>query len=473
MLGHVAIVCEHLPTLPADPGRSNTDPWTVCRIIDSTAAILECSDTTLSADDLRVAREQLWRALAVTLPDTLSAQNYSNDSDYPVCIGELVVLATLRITALLRPHAAVDAIRVESIAWSANCARPVLSASMRDVIDALQITRTAFSEQLYNADLVGLVELLEFVCARLVHETGTRGIFDLDDIYCRPVPGATDEWMATPTFLQIVWPTLLGFQRRLIEARCLLGDNNDAPPRDADAAARMREWLTRQSERTSFRDVAPSLKRLVMKLHVRPGDRELYRLQFPTVTATDAGIVAKSVGEAYMAGINAHMHAIPATVIRREIHLGERDTLEFAICAHDFFDMLSRSSPGCEWALYFGRFEVEMDVDEVQRMSSMQPYLVYMFNGWQLAYDGCVYWYNSFIDALVAWLRLLDEAISIDNMIAAGGAHPDVIEHAKARTPAFAAAARADFYREIVRYVVQGLEPRPRPMAGAGAAFFV
>ena len=32
----------------------------------------------------------------------------------------------------------------------------------------------------------------------------------------------------------------------------------------------MREWLTRQSERTSFRDVAPSLKRLVMKLHVRP-----------------------------------------------------------------------------------------------------------------------------------------------------------------------------------------------------------
>lgn len=440
MLDDVACVCEQLAALPLDPGRAGADPWPVVQLVNSAGALVQLDAADATPDELRTAREQLWRALIVAPSDMLSAQNFVADCEHPVCVGELVVLATLRMTALLRPAANVDACCVTELPWTADRTRPVLASSMGEIIDALQTTRTAFVERQYSDALVELVELLEFACARLLFETGTRGIFDLDDAYCRPAPGGADEWIATPAFLQLVWPTLLGFQRALLEARCLLGANDDTPARDADAAARLRRWLVRRSEQTVYRDPAPSLKRLVVRLHMRPGDRELYRLQHPTVTTSDAGIVAASVGDTRMSDINRRVHLTPSACIREHVDRTP-ETLEFGICAHDFIDMLTRGSPGCEWAQHYGRFAVEMNVDEVQRMSSMHPFLVHMFNGWQLAYAGCVRWYNSFVDAFVAWLRILDT------------------DGAASASTVFAAAARGDIYAELRRYVLRGLEP--------------
>lgn len=441
MLDDVACVCEQLAALPSDPSRAGTDPWPVVQLVNSAGALVQTTAVDATIDELRAAREQLWRALSVASSDMLSAQNFIADSDHPVCVGELVVLATLRMTELLRPSANVDACCVTEIPWTADLTRPVLASSMGEIIDALQTTRTAFVERPYSDALVELVELLEFACARMLFSTGTRGIFDLDDNYCRPAAGATaDEWMVTPAFLQLVWPTLLGFQRCLLEARCLLGTNDDAPVRDEEAAARMRRWLVRRSEQTVYRDPAPSLKRLVVRLHMRPGDRELYRLQHPTVTTSDAGIVAASVGDTRMSDINRRVHLTPSACIREHVNRTP-ETLELGICAHDFIDMLTRGSPGCEWAQHYARFSLEMDANEVQRMSSMHPFLVYMFNGWQLAYAGCVRWYNSFVDAFVAWLRILDT------------------DGAASQSTVFAAAARADIYNELRRYVLRGLEP--------------
>lgn len=454
MLDDVACLCEQLRTMPADPGRSGVDPWPVMQLTTAAGAIIQADDNAASADELRAAREQLWRALVVAPSDMLSAQNFLADSEYPVSIGELATLAVLRVTALLRPAANVDECCVTELPWTADRTRPVLASSMGEIIDALQTTRTAFVERTYSDALVELVELLEFACARMLFETGTRGIFDLDDDYCRPVPGTVDEWIAKPAFLQLVWPTLLGFQRCLIEARCLLGENVDDPPRDPDAAARLRRWLVRRSEQTVYRDPAPSLKRLMVRLHMRPGDRELYRLQHPTVTTSDAGIVASSVGDARMADINRRVHLTPSGCIREQVDRVP-ETLEFGLCAHDFIDMLTRGSPGCEWARHYGRVAVEMDVDEVQRMSNMQPFVVYLFNGWQLAYAGRVLWYNSFVDAFVAWLRVLDAA------------EPSAV------SPVFAAAARSEIYAEMVRYVLRGLEPTTAADVQAAPMFFV
>ena len=427
-------LCACLPELPADPVRAGIDPWLVVRTVDAATVIIELTESDV---DWGTAREQLWRALVISNASALSAQYYARDCEHPMCVGELAVLALLRIVWLARD--AVDA----------------PNRSMCELIDALQLTRTAFIERTFSDELVGHVELLEHNAARMLFETGTRGTFDLDGGLCRPAPRGVDEWMATPAFLQMVWPTLLGFQRSLLEARCLLPNNDDDPPRDPAAAARLRQWLLRRSEQTVYRDAAPSLKRLLIRLHMRPGDRELYRLQHPMVTASDAGIVAASLGDTRMASINTRMYLSPSSCIRDQLMAPPPETVELGLCVHDFLDMLTQGSPGCEWSRNYGRIDVEMDADEVQRLSSAHPFVVRLFNAWQLVYDNHVYWYNSIIDALVAWLRVL-MAIGPNSL-----------------SPTFRAAAAAPLFCELVDFVVAGREPARAPEAVGGVPSFI
>jgi hypothetical protein len=430
-------LCACLPELPADPVRAGIDPWLVARAVDAATTIIEATESDV---DPGTAREQLWRALVISNAAGLSAQYYARDCEHAMCVGELAVLALLRTVWLARDTLAVLA----------------PNRSMSELIDALQLMRTAFIERPFGDELVGQVELLEHGAARMLFETGTRGTFDLDDKLCRPTPRGVDEWMAAPAFLQMVWPTLLGFQRCLLEARCLLAVNEDAPERDPAAAARLRQWLLRRSEQTVYRDAAPSLKRLLIRLHMRPGDRELYRLQHPMVTASDAGIVADSLGDTRMSTINTRMYLSPSSCIRDQLMTPGPETAELGLCVHDFLDMLTQGSAGCEWARNYGRIDVEMNADEVQRLSCTHPFVVRLFNAWQLVYDGHVYWYNSIIDSIVAWLRVL----------AAVGHH--------SLSPTFRAAAAAPLFAELVEFVVDGREPaRPADVLGGAPSFIV
>jgi len=222
--------------------------------------------------------------------------------------------------------------------------------------------------------------------------------------------------------------------------------------RNEAASARLRTWLVRRAEETAYADASPSLKRIV-PLFTRPGDRELFRLEHPTVTTSDTGIVNASVGDVRMADFNRRMYRSPSVSIREQT--GTNENIDFGLCVHDFLDMITRASPGCEWARYFGRIDNDMNADEVQRMSVEYPFVIYMFNGWQLAYRGCVYWYNSIVDAFTRWLHIL----AVD-----GRDSPAV---------PFAAAFRASIYAELMRFVVHAQEPVVAAGVVRGAPAFI
>lgn len=451
--------------LPLEPGRPNTDPSAVRRFIDMAAVLITAPLPTPAIEgdaELSVAREQLWRALVLVPSDTLSAQNMHSGHSGPnhaVCLGELGVLSVLRLSWLLARHQPAFAEhRVRAIRWTGDTERPVLASSMGELVDALQTTRTAFIEHHYSAELVGLVELLEMTAARLLFETGTRGLFDMGSTLCRPAPRSDGEWMATPAFLQMVWPTLLGFQRCLLEARCLMPTNVDDPPRDAAASARMRQWLLCRADEISYSDAAPTLKRLLVRCFLRPGDRELYRLQNPVITASDTAIVAASVGTTRMADINRRVHLSPSACIRAQLATGAAESVELGLCIYDLLDMLTRGMPGCEWAQHYARIDIEMhneDIDELQRCSDVCPFVVRLFNGWQAVHDGAVHWFNSSVDAIVFWLRVL---------VTDGPASP---------SPMFRAAAVAPFYREMADYVLEGVRPAAATAAAVVPSFIV
>lgn len=459
-------LCQCAGDLPLEPGRPNGDPSAVCCFVDMATIIIEAALPTPAIEgdgdierELADARAQLWRALIQLPSETLSAQYVSaapTGSTHGVCLGELGALAALRMVWLLARHQpALATHTVTAIQWTGDTSRPVLASSMGEIADALQTTRTAFIEQPYSDELVGLVELLEMAAARLLFESGTRGLFDLDDTLCRPVPRADGEWIATPAFLQMVWPTLLGFQRFLGEARCLMPKNIDQPLRHPEAAARLRQWLRCRADEVVYSDASPTLKRLLMRCHLRPGDRELYRLQHPMTTASDLAIVAASMGNTRMADINGRMHLSPSACIRRDLYEAV-ETTELGLCIYDLLDMLTRGSPGCEWALHYARIDVDMAVDaveHVQRCSDVCPFVVRLFNGWQLVYAGAVHWFNSSIDAIVAWLRVL----------AADGA--------ASALPTVRAAAASSFYRELMADVFES-GPRRAPPAATGALAF-
>lgn len=454
MLAHVEAFVERLPDVPIDPSRIGVDPDAIIVTANAAVAIIMAPPDEEIASDLVLGHDQMWRAIAVAPSDMLSAQSYHTGSTHPICLGEIFVLAAMRLAHnLLQTLPAEQAMTklITTLPW-VDATRPILSLTMRELLGVLQTTRTAFVEHTYSDALADLVDLLEYACARMLFETGLEGTFNLNETYCRPLHGSIGEKLATATFLRVAWATMTGFRRRLLESRCLLGENDDTPMRNEAASARLRTWLVRRAEQTAYADASPSLRRIV-PLFMRPGDRELFRLEHPTVTTSDAGIVNASIGDVRMADFNRRMYRSPSTCIREQT--GANENIDFGLCVHDFLDMITRASPGCEWARFFGRFDADMNVTEVQRLSIEYPFVVYVFNGWQLAYRGCVYWYNSIVDAIVRWLHIL------------------AVDGPECPAVPFAAASRASVYAELLRFVVHGQEPIVASEAMRGAPAFL
>jgi hypothetical protein len=416
-----ARACAALYDMPADPGTAHQDPWPMTRFIAAVGELIDAGpDDDGSAPD---ARSALWTALAQVASNTLSAQNVPADSDRPVCVGELGALAALRMT------------------WLRLVPLPPLAMSA--LVRRLQVLRTAFMEEAYTPALLDTVEELECAVARMLYESGTRTLFDLDPPLCRRVRADDDtEWTAGAEFVRLAWPPLVGFHRRLLHTRCLLPENDDAPVVDEAACARLRLWLLRRAEQTVYRDPSPSLLRLLVRAHMRPGDRELYRLQHPAVTTSDAGIVAASLGDTRMSDINRRAGLSPSACIRAQLPAAPpTESLELGLCIHDFLGMVTQGIPGGAWAEYYSQTELELDADRMQRLTIDYPMVVQVFNHWQLADNGVLSWYNCAVAAIAEWLRCLDMR----------GEH--------SLSPEWRAAYHAPLYRSLIAYVVHGREP--------------
>jgi hypothetical protein len=461
-----------IDALPHDPGARDEDPSYAREVIEA-ADVLLAADADVEWTELSAARTRLWEALTLVAPSTLAALHYRVTSaehtggvENVVCFGELVFLAVLRVTWLQVHTRAPSATRVAdlralppSIVSSAlYLDRAVEEFSLSELMATLQTMRTAFVEIAYTDDLLVLVELVEITAARMIFETASSDVFDLEPPlvrHCGAEP-IDDEFCITTETIRMIWPSLIGFHRRIIETRCFLEENVDAPPCDPARVRRLREWFHERAAGDACREPSHTLRRVFVSMHLGPGDRELHRLQYPQVTTSDAGIVSRTLGDARMSDVNKRSGFSPAVCIRDQLVLDAPtnvpESLELGVCMYDVMESWTQGTPGCPWALHYARVEVLMDPDEVQRISVDYPLVVQLFNAWQLVFQRRVYWHNNAAAAIVHWLELLDESRR-------GGW--------RSESPAYRAAVASPVYGDLVRRV---LFPPPPPRAPIVAA---
>jgi len=420
----ISTFCGALAELPRDPSDTQQDPCHLEMLVSACSYVLGMNPWDTTIDDLRKGRDEAWTALGMVASETLSAQNYApiGKQAAPVCLGTLCFMSVMRITwliAMQQDRGHEDTTSLAQLLFCArhrlSCAdpdRPLLTYSMSELVACVQALRNAFIQLPFHAELNTLIDLCEVVCARMLFETGTCQVFDIADNSLRTAHG-DNEYSATNEFICMMWPSFVGFRRRLLVRR-LFPTNVDQPAVDRDAMSRLCAWLQAKSNEIVYQNASPSLKRVFVRMHMRPGDREISQMQRPGVTLSDAGVVADTLAESRMAQINPRVNLSPTECIR--LHLGEwsydgpPEPLELGICIHDFMDMITQDAPGCGWSAYYSRLELCVEMDEVQRMTLDRPMVVQLFSHWQVVYANRVYWFNSIVASITFWLFLMEGA---------------------------------------------------------------
>lgn len=409
-----------LPLLPVEVAQRNVDPAHAVAVLHACAELLTAPLPHDDAEQLREARATLWRALAFVRAEVLAAEHYlRRGSDAPVVLGSACFLATMRVSAALadglQPQLAARRVR-DLAECTRAAAAPVALAdralnafSCGEVTRALQVLRPVFAECVFSVDLVEYVEALEFRAAQLLTHTGNEAAFDDDTTRLLVAPG---EFRAAPLLATLLWPCLVSMHHALIFARCAFEHNIDAPALDEAAAQRVRAELLALNEEHPCRERAPTLQRDFVAMFVQPGDRALHLLRNPGTTTSDVGLAGATLGDARMADVNRRSQLSPYECLRTQLAAAPRhESLELGLCLHDFLNALTVGVPGAEWERYYSRPKSALaaNVEDVQQSAMEAPTLVQLFNHWQLAYRGRVFWYNSYVHSLVAWLLLLRE----------------------------------------------------------------
>lgn len=462
----VAAFCDALARIPREINDAYRDPVMVQTLVKSARDMVEMEVhqcTTL--EELRDWRRQAWDALAIVPSETLSAQNYAPHARKtpPVCLGTVCFLAVMRLTWLR--GVAFDGVDnttslddlpfcVRHRLSCADPARPVADYSMSELIACVQALRTGFTQLPFHTDIVALVELCEMVCARMIFETGTSAVFDLHtDGVCFQC--ADDEYMATGEFHRMMWPSFIGFQRRLLVRR-VLPENVDDPPVDHDAMRRLCDWVDQKSREVVYNDASPSLKRFYVRMHLRPGDREIHQMQKPGVTTSEAGVVADTLADTRMAQINPRTNLSPSAGISEHLprwsYANQPEPMELGFCLYDFFEMVTQGMPGCSWNKHYARPELALEMEEVQRATRDRPMVVQLFTHWQVVFANRIYWFNSAVASITFWLHLM------------AGAQDGTWT---SQSGEFNAARNATIYQELVDVVIrnkryQGTAALPR-----------
>ena len=447
------LFCAALEEVPRDPSDLHNDPSPLVLLVEAATALVDLppDDWNHNDEELRACRIRVWTALAMVDSETLSAQNYAPHAKQSpaVCLGELCFMAALRLT-WLHTTQRLDQGSIATLPFCArhrlSCAdasRPIIDYSVSELIACVQAMRTGFTQLPFHSNLVELVELCEMTCARLVFETGTRDIFDLPLAPIGPCcEVASGEYATTGEFYSMMWPSFVGFHRRLLVRR-LLPTNVDNPPVDHEAMRRLCDWIQRKSKEVVYQDASPSLKRYYVRMHLRPGDREIHQMQRPGVTTSEPGVVSETLADARMAQINPRTNMSPADCIAKMLpewsYHAQPEPMELGFCLYDFLEMVTQGSPGCSWNAYYARPELAVSADEVQRLTRERPMVVQLFSHWQVVYANKVYWFNSAVASITFWLFLMARVQS-------GDAHTESAE--------FHTAAQNSLYRELVDVVV-------------------
>ena len=299
--------------------------------------------------------------------------------------------------------------------------KPVLSFSTYELITSLRMVCDAMIVGEYSDELLYFVKLLEFRASELIYTNGGAEIFDAVD-YLRKLPGGG--FCCNQKFVILVWATIFDIRNYLIMARGLLGkDNNvDAPvvsPGEEFDYASMNAIvpvIRHACSITQAMEPSASILQCLVKLNLRPGDAILYALDNPGASKSEDGIVADMLGDAQFAPIARRLGITAVTGITEVLNNANPDfseePLTFGLCMFDFLDMRTQNTAASRWGwLYSYRsVDVRAGPEAVRQRCREVPLVCQVGTGgrWQLVYIDRVYWFNSFMFAYLAWLKLLN-----------------------------------------------------------------
>ena len=430
------------------------------------------------AADIAPLRLELWQELARATTAFLCQYEYDDDgeADDRFCFGELVFRALCRLDVEVIVSGQLDmTVCAQDIAFCRDYALcvesarhlPLIQYSPAQLVDAVDVLRNAFCSCPYSQELQQYVELLEMAAAwhvmfdRPYHQSSfldvgaalvsdsllAEHVWHDDDPIApdHPInpdpadPAAWGAWAAggdggnapvyertTGTFVHAMWGPLLGMHRTIFEARCFADENvelnSDHSRLSADWLEPVVESLLTLCAANTYVDMSPSMRECFMLMHMRPGDRELFRLVNPSSSSSDVGIVSTSLKDARIKDINVQSLLSPIEGVQNFLKglqrpltlesvsrdLYAREPVWFGLCLHDLLDMSTQDAPGNSWAQFYSRRarDVKADAREARFAADQRPILVQLFNHWQLMYRGRVYWFNSALMAYTAWYKL-------------------------------------------------------------------
>jgi len=331
-------------------------------------------------------------------------------------------------------------------------AGPIVDYSQSELLDSLQLVRSACVTCCYSADLVRYVELLEIAAAKHMYTMGNATMFDVAALRTTitvPLEAAYVAFGSTMTFCNFIWPCFLEMFRRFVDTRCIIDQCIDMPDLDVYSVDtsimdNVAAEIVRVCDEQTYTETSPSIRR-VIQYHLRPGERHLWLLSHVGSTISNEGIISEVMGPSYMKVLNESLRPTPAAGVRE--HLAKMnhaipDPLNFSVCMYDMFVMQTDDSAGAEWNEHYCRLEPDIFQTggrgtDIQFRTNNHPMLCQLHNHWQIIFQRRAYWFNSFIAALIFFLRLLRYEMKVRF----------------SRSPMFSAAAECSFYRRLMRMI--------------------
>lgn len=375
--------------------------------------------------DAVALRRALWRAIALTDPDTLARVHLGVlPGKERICLGELAALAALRLALLIWDDTSAAATATASTLWmpdaDVSAQTPVAQYSTLTLMRALQVLREEFTRCTLSNELVQYCEALEARAAALLFFTWPDAVHDSLDL-CVPTDETNDQrtpmmFRANAALLEIVWCSFSGIYRRVLHGAALMSMGEAWPISDPEqrGLARLHDWFLRKAGEMMADESSMVLKRIYPRLQLRPGDIELFRLRHHGIMPDIAGVLQEVCEMGRMADIMRESELPISVVLQRvlpAVRPGEPEDPLASLAMYDLLDVVTRESGSAAFGLAFAAPETKVldDPDSVHRLSYSVPMVLQVFNHWQFARNGTLYMLNSFLRALYAWLSAVHD----------------------------------------------------------------
>lgn len=362
---------------------------------------------------------QLWRALALCSVDEIAycfkSMSLSNDE---LCLGQLVSLAALRLV-LQSASAAELARQTATKLWKSTVdpAHDVAVAlyTASEMSDALMLLRKECVVCTYCNQISLYLGALAYRAAELVTMRWPDAVHDKPALRTEVQPGVFE---CSSLFVSQMWTTLSAMYRRVLHATAtgLQPQAVEKPSaeeqRDLD---KLKAFLLERVRKLKLHKVAYVVRSAYAETQLRPGDMEMTRHTSQEIMPRPLGIIKSTSEPARMEKIASAGETPLGTTLLAELPAlvpGSPESALLSLCLCELMEVLSNS---CGQASFGSAFAV-VEPDIFRTGSSLQatiaatddrPVVLQVFNHWQLGYRSKLYMYNSFLRALLAWLRMV------------------------------------------------------------------